>query len=69
MVGDWALPFSRGTAHNQRQRKTSLCASREAVRIALNETQREEARLRSLHSAVVLETSHISRDDRFAVAN
>jgi len=54
------------TAH---KKKPSLCASPEAVGIALTETQREEARLRSLPSVVSLETSYISGDDRFAVAN
>ena len=46
---------------------TSLHASREAVRIALIETQREASAVAlPLPSAVQLETSHISIDDRFA---
>jgi len=47
-------------------KKSSLRISREAVRTALNEIQREEALMRPLPSIVILETSHISLDDRFA---
>jgi len=48
------------------KKKSSLHISSEAVRIAQNEIRREEARLRFLLSIVILETSHISLDDRFA---
>jgi hypothetical protein len=37
--------------------------------MALKETQREEGMLAFLHRVVFLETSHISANDRFAVAN
>ena len=54
----------------ERKKKTSLRVSSEAVRNALKETQREaSADALPLHSAVLLETSHISLDDRFAAQN
>ena len=49
------------------KKKASLRVPREAVGIALYETQREASALRfPLQGAVVLETSYISLDDRFA---
>lgn len=65
-------PFSfpcRAHAAIAHKKKASLCISREAVGIALRGNTKRGNALRSLHSAVVHETSHISRDDRFAVAN
>jgi len=57
------------SAPQSHKKKPSLCVSHEAVGIALTETQREEAHLRLPPSVVCLETSYISCDDRFAVAN
>ncbi len=54
---------------NRTQKESLPCDSREAVRIAYGETRREETQLRFLHSAVTIEISHVSLDDRFAVAN
>ena len=47
-------------------KRTSLYVPCEAVRIALTETQREEAHLRSLQKCRQSEISHVSQDDRFA---
>ena len=54
--------------HNSRkQKEPSLRISREAMRIALEEIRREGKRIAfPLQRFVFYETSHISRDDRFA---
>ena len=63
--------LSASLPHRDREhkKKTSLHVSTGAVGIALTETQREEGTLAFPHRVVCLETSHISVDDRFAVAN
>jgi len=43
---------SSATDSQSHKKKSSFCVSLEAVRIALGETQKEEARLRSLPSVI-----------------
>ena len=56
--------------HNRgHKKKPSLHVSNAALRIALEETQREEGMLAFPHRVVFHEISQVSFDDRFAVAN
>ena len=65
MRGAPALPFRRSAIGHKK--KASLRIPREAVRIALREhKERQNACAFPLHSAALVETSHISLGDRFA---
>lgn len=63
------IPAIRARTAIAHKKKTSSCVSEEAVGLPMTETQKEETHSRFLHRVVCHETSYISSDDRFAVAN
>lgn len=63
------IPAIRARTAIRHKKKASLCISQEAVGIALTEIRREETHCVPLQCIVGFETSYISCDDHFAVAN
>ena len=66
MTGERAVRRASSARRCDTKRKTSPCISKEALRIALTEIQREEARQRSSAKYRQFEISQVSFDDRFA---